>query len=79
MLLRYFVNFYDMEIIEEEAFLYWKEDVNQEYPGKGKALFQVWIKLYFCLHFKVSKKRFNSNGSVGEGVGSIVEDGFSIF
>lgn len=45
MLLRYFVNFYDMEIIEEEAFLYWKEDVNQEYPGKGKALFQVRVFL----------------------------------
>uniref|UniRef100_A0A4W6G5A4 Eukaryotic translation initiation factor 4 gamma 2 n=1 Tax=Lates calcarifer TaxID=8187 RepID=A0A4W6G5A4_LATCA len=45
MLLRYFVNFYDMEIIEEEAFLSWKEDVTQEYPGKGKALFQVnqWL------------------------------------
>lgn len=41
MLLRYFVNFYDMEIIEEEGFLSWKEDVTQEYPGKGKALFQV--------------------------------------
>lgn len=46
MLLRYFVNFYDMEIIEEEAFLFWKEDVNQEYPGKGKALFQVFY-IYF--------------------------------
>ncbi|KAF7667242.1 hypothetical protein LDENG_00071240 [Lucifuga dentata] len=45
MLLRYFVNFYDMEIIEEEAFLAWKEDVTQEFPGKGKALFQVnqWL------------------------------------
>uniref|UniRef100_A0A3Q3GXE5 Eukaryotic translation initiation factor 4 gamma 2 n=1 Tax=Labrus bergylta TaxID=56723 RepID=A0A3Q3GXE5_9LABR len=45
MLLRYFVNLYDMEIIEEEAFLSWKEDVTQEYPGKGKALFQVnqWL------------------------------------
>uniref|UniRef100_A0A669B8B1 Eukaryotic translation initiation factor 4 gamma 2 n=1 Tax=Oreochromis niloticus TaxID=8128 RepID=A0A669B8B1_ORENI len=45
MLLRYFVNFYDMEIIEEEAFLSWKEDLTQEYPGKGKALFQVnqWL------------------------------------
>lgn len=42
MLLRYFVNFYDMEIIEEEAFLAWKEDITQEFPGKGKALFQVW-------------------------------------
>lgn len=45
MLLRYFVNFYDMEIIEEEAFLSWKEDVTQEYPGKGKALFQVMCRL----------------------------------
>uniref|UniRef100_A0A8C5EB13 Eukaryotic translation initiation factor 4 gamma 2 n=1 Tax=Gouania willdenowi TaxID=441366 RepID=A0A8C5EB13_GOUWI len=45
MLLRYFVNFYDMEIIEEEAFLAWKEDITQEFPGKGKALFQVnqWL------------------------------------
>lgn len=41
MLLRYFVNFYDMEIIEEEAFLAWKEDISQDFPGKGKALFQV--------------------------------------
>lgn len=41
MLLRYFVHFYDMEIIEEEAFLAWKEDISQEFPGKGKALFQV--------------------------------------
>ncbi|KAJ8252323.1 hypothetical protein COCON_G00216350 [Conger conger] len=45
MLLRYFVSFYDMEIIEEEAFLAWKEDITQEFPGKGKALFQVnqWL------------------------------------
>ncbi|KAJ7986084.1 hypothetical protein DPEC_G00347130 [Dallia pectoralis] len=45
MLLRYFVHFYDMEIIEEEAFLAWKEDITQEFPGKGKALFQVnqWL------------------------------------
>ncbi|KAI2558762.1 EIF4G2 isoform 29, partial [Pan troglodytes] len=40
MLLRFFVHFYDMEIIEEEAFLAWKEDITQEFPGKGKALFQ---------------------------------------
>nr|XP_055030160.1 eukaryotic translation initiation factor 4 gamma 2-like isoform X2 [Misgurnus anguillicaudatus] len=45
MLLRYFVNFYDMEIIEEEGFLAWKEDISQDFPGKGKALFQVnqWL------------------------------------
>ncbi|XP_050811951.1 eukaryotic translation initiation factor 4 gamma 2-like [Gopherus flavomarginatus] len=45
MLLHFFVHFYDMEIIEEEAFLAWKEDISQEFPGKGKALFQVnqWL------------------------------------
>lgn len=43
MLLRYFVHLYDMEIIEEDAFLAWKEDITQEFPGKGKALFQVIV------------------------------------
>lgn len=41
MLLRWFVLLYDLEIVEEEVFLKWKEDINDEYPGKGKALFQV--------------------------------------
>ncbi|KAK7835973.1 hypothetical protein U0070_004064 [Myodes glareolus] len=44
MVLRCFVHFYDMEIIEEEAFLAWKEDITQEFPGKGKALFQVQMR-----------------------------------
>lgn len=59
MLLRFFVHFYDMEIIEEEAFLAWKEDITQEFPGKGKALLQVnvltletWF-LLFLLHWSV--------------------------
>ncbi|XP_042864180.1 eukaryotic translation initiation factor 4 gamma 2-like isoform X2 [Penaeus japonicus] len=45
MLLRWFVNLYDLEIVEEDAFLTWKEDLSQDYPGKGKALFQVnqWL------------------------------------
>jgi len=30
-----------MDIMDEHAFLQWKEDVNDTYPGKGKALFQV--------------------------------------
>ena len=50
MLRRFFMNFYDMEIIEEEAFLKWKEDINDEYPGKGKALFQVTF-LFFKFYF----------------------------
>jgi translation initiation factor 4G len=33
--------FYDLEIVEEEAFFKWKEEINDEYPGKGKSLFQV--------------------------------------
>lgn len=45
MLLRFFIYFYDMEICEEEAFMHWKEDITDEFPGKGKALFQVnqWL------------------------------------
>ena len=41
LLLRVFMSLYDMEVVEEEVFLRWKEEVNDEYPGKGKALFQV--------------------------------------
>uniref|UniRef100_A0A8C4QUU4 Eukaryotic translation initiation factor 4 gamma 2 n=1 Tax=Eptatretus burgeri TaxID=7764 RepID=A0A8C4QUU4_EPTBU len=45
MLLRWFIALYDLEVVEEEAFLAWKEDLAQEFPGKGKALFQVnqWL------------------------------------
>ncbi len=47
---------YDLEIIDEESFTRWKEEVNDEYPGKGKALFQVcalWHSrvLMFCACF----------------------------
>lgn len=38
-----FMNMYDLEIIDEETFLKWKEEVNDEYPGKGQVLFQVRI------------------------------------
>jgi len=45
VLLRAFVNCYELDIIDEHAFLLWKEDVNDFYPGKGQALFQVnkWL------------------------------------
>lgn len=44
-LLRWFNALYDFTIVEEEAFLTWKEDVTDVYPGKGQALFQVnqWL------------------------------------
>ena len=51
MLLRAFVNCYEMDIMDEHAFLQWKEDVNDTYPGKGKALFQVkTFKAFFYFY-----------------------------
>lgn len=41
MLLRWFMYLYNLEVCEEEAFLRWREDVTDAYPGKGEALFQV--------------------------------------
>lgn len=45
VLLRWFRESYELSVIEEEAFLRYKEDVTDMYPGKGKALFQVnqWL------------------------------------
>ncbi|XP_055378882.1 eukaryotic translation initiation factor 4 gamma 2 [Condylostylus longicornis] len=45
MLCRWFKNLYESNVIEEEAFFRWKEEVTDEYPGKGTALFQVnqWL------------------------------------
>lgn len=45
LLLRMFMNMYNFEIIDEEAFMKWKEEVNDIHPGKGQALFQVnqWL------------------------------------
>lgn len=40
-LLRWFMTMYDLEIIDEDAYFNWKEDVTDAYPGKGQALFQV--------------------------------------
>ncbi|KAL3266980.1 hypothetical protein HHI36_011128 [Cryptolaemus montrouzieri] len=44
-LLRWFMAMYDLEIVDEEAYFNWKEDVTDAYPGKGQALFQVnhWL------------------------------------
>jgi len=44
-LLRWFNALYDLSVIEEDAFLAWKEDLTDVYPGKGQALFQVnqWL------------------------------------
>ncbi|VDN09505.1 unnamed protein product [Dibothriocephalus latus] len=44
-LLRCFVNMYYMDLVDEATFLTWKEEVDQNYPAKGQALFEVirWL------------------------------------
>ena len=44
-MLRWFREFYELSLIEEDAYLRYKEDVTEIYPGKGKPLFQVnqWL------------------------------------
>ena len=43
MLLRSFINCYELDILDEHAFIEWKEDTTScdDYPGKGKALYLV--------------------------------------
>jgi translation initiation factor 4G len=45
MILRWFIALYELEIVEEDVLLQWKEDINDEYEGKGQALFQLntWL------------------------------------
>lgn len=40
-----FHQMYDLETIDEDAFIMWKDEVNDNYPNKGKALFhlQKWF------------------------------------
>lgn len=46
LLLRLFVYWYEMDVIDEEVLLQWREDPSDRYPGKGKALFQVHGHVY---------------------------------
>ena len=50
-----FVLLYDTEVVDEEAFLKWKEDVSEKHPGKGKALFQVGIIVMINENTKVNR------------------------
>jgi len=44
-LLRWFHMLYDMNIVDDDVFFTWKEEINDNFPGKGQALFQVntWL------------------------------------
>ena len=41
LLLRLFHLLYNCDVVEEEVYHSWKEDIAQDFPGKEKALFQV--------------------------------------
>ncbi|KJE96765.1 hypothetical protein CAOG_07037 [Capsaspora owczarzaki ATCC 30864] len=45
LILRLFKLLYHCDIVDEEGFVLWKEDVNDDFPGKGNALFRVnaWL------------------------------------
>lgn len=44
-LLRWFHQMYDLNIVDDDVFTTWKEEINDKFPGKGQALFQVntWL------------------------------------
>lgn len=44
-LLRWFHQMYDLNIVDDDVFFIWKEEINDKFPGKGQALFQVntWL------------------------------------
>ncbi len=53
-----FHQMYDLEIIEEEAFYQWKDELNDNYPNKGQALFHVIIVSLSLSFFKFLMKLF---------------------
>lgn len=59
-----FNQMYDLEIIEEEAFLQWKDEINESYPNKGQALF--YLQRWFNWLQEASEE---SSGSETEALG----------
>lgn len=58
-----FNQMYDLEIIEEDAFLQWKDEINENYPNKGQALF--YLQRWFNWLQEASEE---SSGSETEGL-----------
>lgn len=42
---RWFKYLYDYEVVDEDVFITWKDQISDKYPGKRNALFQVnrWL------------------------------------
>ena len=43
LLLRLFHHLYNCDVVEEDVYHCWKEDIAQDFPGKKKALSQVRV------------------------------------
>ena len=77
LMLRWFVALYEADIIEEHSFLRWKEDVNDMYQGKGKALFQV--KKSGCIFYPPPATLFEKNPPPPPNVRCVCSENISIF
>ena len=55
-----FHQMYDLELIEEEAFYQWKDEINENYPNKGKALFYVSVPNLDSIRLKLTSTELTS-------------------
>lgn len=49
LILRLFSYWYEMDVVDGEALVQWRDDTSQAYPGKGKALFEVILDSIIAL------------------------------
>lgn len=61
-----FNQMYDLEIIEEEAFLQWKDEINENYPNKGQALFHLQRWFNWLQEASEESSSSETEGLVGE-------------
>lgn len=47
--MRLFSYWYEMDVVDGEALVQWRDDTSQAYPGKGKALFEVISDSFIAL------------------------------
>uniref|UniRef100_A0A915EYC7 Eukaryotic translation initiation factor 4 gamma 2 n=1 Tax=Echinococcus canadensis TaxID=519352 RepID=A0A915EYC7_9CEST len=64
--LRCFQNLYEFDLVEKAAFLAWREEVDQNYPAKGQALFEVMRWLHWLETVEdVDESDDNAGGNAG--------------
>lgn len=60
MMLRWFAALYQRSVVEEAALTKWREDVNDAYPGKGTALFEVSLAHFSSILVMETQKKINA-------------------